>query len=354
MLILPAQRDWKILPSYKKHEWAGPSARHGVKTYGRLTARLHDGHIVWRGWFEDQEDADEFLSAIASGSIRYERELWRLPAPWWHPDIGEDEGLTYEFSTLTFLSTGTGTQSWTVESGWNSADNMVEAIGAGLNGVTGTISTGGAGGVAGCYVETSNLALTVGNGVNYQIGAANGTTGSGTSPTANSWFDNSSTLVAPGGASVTTNCVGSSPAAGGAGGGNNIGKAGGGGGAGGPNGAGAVGGTAAGANGGVGGTGDNGDGGVGGTAGTTAAAGGPGGNGTEWQVSPSYGSGGGGGGGDGINIGGNAGNYGAAGGGGGGSSPHTPGAGSGGLIVITNYPAAASLVFGVRRMFLKR
>jgi len=353
MLILPAQRDWKILPSYKKHEWAGPSARHGVKTYGRLTARLHDGHIVWRGWFEDQEDADEFLSAIASGSIRYERELWRLPAPWWHPDIGEDEGLTYEFSTLTFLSTGTGTQSWTVESGWNSADNMVEAIGAGLNGVTGTISTGGAGGVAGCYVETSNLALTVGNGVNYQIGAANGTTGSGTSPTANSWFDNSSTLVAPGGASVTTNCVGSSPAAGGAGGGNNIGKAGGGGGAGGPNGAGAVGGTA-GANGGVGGTGDNGDGGVGGTAGTTAAAGGPGGNGTEWQVSPSYGSGGGGGGGDGINIGGNAGNYGAAGGGGGGSSPYTPGAGSGGLIVITNYPAAASLVFGVRRMFLKR
>jgi len=353
MLILPAQRDWKILPSYKKHEWAGPSARHGVKTYGRLTARLHDGHIVWRGWFEDQEDADEFLSAIASGSIRYERELWRLPAPWWHPDIGEDEGLTYEFSTLTFLSTGTGTQSWTVESGWNSADNMVEAIGAGLNGVTGTISTGGAGGVAGCYVETSNLALTVGNGVNYQIGAANGTTGSGTSPTANSWFDNSSTLVAPGGASVTTNCVGSSPAAGGAGGGNNIGKAGGGGGAGGPNGAGAVGGTA-GANGGVGGTGDNGDGGVGGTAGTSTAAGGPGGNGTEWQVSPSYGSGGGGGGGDGINIGGNAGNYGAAGGGGGGSSPHTPGAGSGGLIVITNYPAAASLVFGVRRMFLKR
>jgi len=353
MLILPAQRDWKILPSYKKHEWAGPSARHGVKTYGRLTARLHDGHIVWRGWFEDQEDADEFLSAIASGSIRYERELWRLPAPWWHPDIGEDEGLTYEFSTLTFLSTGTGTQSWTVESGWNSADNMVEAIGAGLNGVTGTISTGGAGGVAGCYVETSNLALTVGNGVNYQIGAANGTTGSGTSPTANSWFDNSSTLVAPGGASVTTNCVGSSPAAGGAGGGNNIGKAGGGGGAGGPNGAGAVGGTA-GANGGVGGTGDNGDGGVGGTAGTTAAAGGPGGNGTEWQVSPSYGSGGGGGGGDGTSIGGNAGNYGAAGGGGGGSSPHTPGAGSGGLIVITNYPAAASLVFGVRRMFLKR
>jgi len=353
MLILPAQRDWKILPSYKKHEWAGSSARRGVKTYGRLTARLHDGHIVWRGWFEDQEDADEFLSAIASGSIRYERELWRLPAPWWHPDIGEDEGLTYEFSTLTFLSTGTGTQSWTVESGWNSADNMVEAIGAGLNGVTGTISTGGAGGVAGCYVETSNLALTVGNGVNYQIGAANGTTGSGTSPTANSWFDNSSTLVAPGGASVTTNCVGSSPAAGGAGGGNNIGKAGGGGGAGGPNGAGAVGGTA-GANGGVGGTGDNGDGGVGGTAGTSTAAGGPGGNGTEWQVSPSYGSGGGGGGGDGINIGGNAGNYGAAGGGGGGSSPHTPGAGSGGLIVITNYPAAASLVFGVRRMFLKR
>src|SRR4029077_9490247 len=100
-------RGTRILLPQRRLEWDQPSERPSAfcipnQVRFRLTARLNDGFIVWRGWFDDRDDADEFLWAMATGSLWRERELWRLPDPWWHPDLGE--GVVYQFATVTFIT----------------------------------------------------------------------------------------------------------------------------------------------------------------------------------------------------------------------------------------------------------
>ncbi len=206
-------------------------------------------------------------------------------------------------ATVIFLTSGT---TWTVPSDWNSSSNTVEAIGAGGSGF-GT----GAGG--GAYAQISNLTLTPGGTVAFQIGTPGGSSGAGALPTANTWFVNGATLVAAGAIQLSSsggpvaNCIGTVKTAGGNG-------STGGGGAGGPDGAGQ---NASGT------TGGNGDAGVvgGGAGGTT---GNPGGTGTIWtQSSDAAKAGPGGGGGSGAN----GGNYGGGGGQAGASAP--------GLIIVT-------------------
>jgi hypothetical protein len=204
--------------------------------------------------------------------------------------------------TVIFLTSGT---SFSRPADWNNSANKIEAIGGG-----GDSGTAGA-----AYAAITNYAMP--STLTYQIGVHNGTTGSGTSPTSNTWATGASTLVAAGIDTSTTNCVGSTKFGGGAG------TVSAGGGAGGPNGAGA------GGSGSTGGTGDNGHGGAGGTSGNNGSPG------TEWTSNPggaSAGSGGGGG------LGGTAGNYGAAGGAG--------QAGANGIIVITYTPVAATVPVG--------
>ena len=70
MIILPERglaRGKMLLPQ-KRKEWIASSQRSttfGIEnqTRWRLDARLNDGHLVWRGWFDDREDCDEFLWA---------------------------------------------------------------------------------------------------------------------------------------------------------------------------------------------------------------------------------------------------------------------------------------------------
>lgn len=232
-----------------------------------------------------------------------------------------------------FLTSGT---SWTVPGDWNNSSNTIEAIGAGGNGY-GYILCNAGGGGGGAYALTTNTTLS--GTVSYQVGTAGGTTGSGTSPTANTWFKDGSTLVAAGGATpsgltsggtggTTANSVGTTLYQGGTGGSsqNNVGN-GGGGGAGGTHAAGNNGNNA----GGAGGQGDGTYGGAGGSAGN------PGSSGTEWDAT--HGSGGGGGPSSGCSAAGQiGGQYGA---GGGGGTSGSGGAGVSGVIVITYSPSSS-------------
>lgn len=205
MIILP-ERDipkGRFLLPQRKRVWDQPSQRRDHKsipdqTRFRLTARLNDGAIAWKGWFDDREDADEFLWAMATGRLPYERELWRLPTPWWGPDLGER--LSYEFDTVTFLTSGAvydgSTQNWNVPPDWSST-NSVECIGgagAGFTPISG-VASGSEGGGGGAYAKKSGVVLTPGGTTIYSIGAGGwNQSGAGVSG-AQTWFQDPATTV---------------------------------------------------------------------------------------------------------------------------------------------------------------
>ncbi|MFA5951989.1 MAG: tail fiber domain-containing protein [Hyphomicrobium sp.] len=294
-----------------------------------------------------------------------------------------------------YLTSGT---SWVVPSDWNNANNSIEMIGGGGGG-GGSASSPAGGGGGGAYSKSTNLTLTPGNSIAYQIGSAGtgGTSGNNGTAGGDTWFDGSGTtcsgqtVCAKGGAGGKSNSFSNGVAAGGAAasgigstkysggnGGYHTGPVGntngmGGGGAGGPNGNGGRGGNIGAANSyGTGGGGSGGganaadqnvNGGVataggnnsvgsgggainasgsngGGGGGSTSGVGGAGGNGTEWDAT--HGSGGGGGGGEGA-TGGAGGTYGG-GGAGGGANTGSGGVGGQGLIVIKYTPASGGSV----------
>lgn len=379
MIILPDRKipKTKLLMPVPKRQWytslSLPRDQLGnevVKTVFRLRGRTSDGAYKYF-WFEDRDDADAFLFALVSGSLIYERELWRLPVPNWHPDIGE--GLTYDFVTTTYL-TATLQNTYSRPFDWNNANNTIECVGSGGSGgaarrssATGMVAAGGGGGG---YAKYVNLPLS-GNAT-YACGRG-GAAVTVTTNTSSSGFQGGSTyfngtsildasVYATGGGfgtaqrgSASVTCLGGSggtgtgtaTATGGRGGqGDQTGSsrgARGGGGAAGPNGNGNQGGDYSGST--VtstnGGSGDAGSGGSSGS-GNAVGSGTNGGAGTEWG---SYGSGGGGGGGsDGANCsGGSGGNYGGGGGGCTAGSTATgftavSGAGVDGLIVVAYEP----------------
>lgn len=346
----------RVLMPVPERQWREPSEAQSKDQFGnqnctrfRLTARLNDGFVRWRGWFDSRDDADAFLFALAMQIIDgtpVPVEMWRLPSPWWHPDIGE--GLTYDFATLTFLTSPTGSnQTFTSPADWGNSQNTVETLGGGGQGPsTGNITASGGGGgeyrTLGALGANFTFAAPGITTATYQIGAVNG---------GQSWWNAStfgaSTLGSNGGSAGTTSAGAS--ASGGAGGTGGVGGTGNAGGRGGnvsgnthssaSGGGGAGGGIGAGNNGaditnpggntsGNGGTGDAGSGGAGGV-----GAGTGGGLGTEWDGT--HGSGGGGAGNSGGGSG-SGGNY----GGGGGSNTGLGGVGTGssGIIVLTYTP----------------
>lgn len=367
----------------QKRELWSPSARQSIygietKTRWRLTARLNDGHPIWIGWFDDRDDADAFLYAIAVGNLSTERELWQLPMPWWSPDIGED--LSYEFATVSFITTTSGSnQSYSVPSDWNNSNNQVETIASGGGGATGIANTNGgtfsgaSGGGGAGYSKALNLTLTPGGTATFHLEAGgavataggdcwfNGTTLAGSSVGSKGGGAGICTLgtaVSGGTGGASASGIGSTKTSGGNGGAisdSNYRAGAGGGGAGGPTNNGAQGGdgTGSGVQGGTGGGGsNNGSAGATGT-GNHPATGGNGGNGGGGTGGGAGGSGvaggnatansGGAGAGGGQTSGGvgqNAGNgandqafdttHGAGGGGGGGGSGDVSASGNGG------------------------
>jgi hypothetical protein len=230
---------------------------------------------------------------------------------------------------VVFLTSGT---SWTVPSDWNNSNNTIECIGGGGAGQFTGLGAGGGGG--GGYAKKSNLTLTPGASIGFQVGAGGSLSGAAGTAT---WFSSPSAVYADFGKGGTTS-------AGGSGGVANVGDVvanggngakTGGGGAAGPNGKGVIGGSTTGGNG------DNGSGGNGGTGGGGAGAvGNPGDPGTEYTSTLGATAGSGGGGGGGGPAGGSRGGVGGlyGGGGGGGGAAGAGGHGAAGLIVITYTP----------------
>lgn len=189
--------------------------------------------------------------------------------------------ITYNGNTPT-------ENAWVVPSDWNSSDNSITVIGGGGAGVSSAQGTGAAGGGGGGYSNITNLSLTAGNTVTYQIGDGGrkttvgvgaGTAGTATffnrtAGTAGTCADTVSVCANPGAAGSgvtggaggsTTGADGTTLFAGGAGGaGNSTGDTGGGGGG--------AGGTTVGRVGGAGSASTSGGGGGGGGAGGTSSA----------------------------------------------------------------------------------
>lgn len=249
-----------------------------------------------------------------------------------------------------FLTT-TGAGTWVVPSNWNNSNNSIECLAGGGSGTT----TGGAGGGS-AYAKATNVTLTPGAQISYSIGVAatdtwfNGSAVIGSTCGAKHGVSGSTTTGGAGG--LASGCYGgvgganSNPGApyaysGGSGGSTST-DAGGGGGAGGPNGAGATGSNGGVGGGGNGGAADNGVGGAGGAGGTTGTAG-SGGSGNEWTPNLNNGAAAGSGGGGGGCTTGTAGGGGLYGGGGGGClATGTAGTGAQGIIVITYTPVNPS------------
>lgn len=282
-------------------------------------------------------------------------------------------------AVVTFLVSPTGSnQTFNVPPNWNSGNNKVETIGGGASGgaVASNTFAMASGGGGGAYSAQTNIVFVPGGTATYQIGvggaavSASGTVTSNGNNGGNTWF-NGATLGASSvgaqagqaGQATLGNINGSSggPASSGIGatkfsGGNSGGNSGvalwasGGGGAAGPNGNGVSSATPTQQSPSDGGNADNNAGSAGpGGAGGNATNAGNGGNGQEFDSS--HGCGGGGGGCfsqvNGTFSAGNAGNYGGGGGGCNVSSPFPTalgGAGSQGLIVVTNVPATRALL----------
>lgn len=168
-LLLPiADREWRTPSQAQPKDYFGNENR----THYRITARLNDGFPVWRGWFADRNDADAFLYAIVTGTLQYERELWRLPTPWWHPDIGEQ--LTYDFASVSYLTTTGSNQTWTSPTDWNNSNNKIELIGGGAsgavaNGISRRVSGGG--GAAYSKIITFSVATPGTTTATYRVGS---------------------------------------------------------------------------------------------------------------------------------------------------------------------------------------
>lgn len=369
-----------ILPQVPMQQWRQPSAGHAPLTLQRLTVRLHDGHIRWRGWFESRDDADAFLYELVELG-HPSPSLWRLPTPWWDPYI--EPGLVYEFATEQFLTTPNSLQTWVSPVDWNNSNNTIELLGGGATGAFAYTEDGGArtatGGGGGQYAKKNNFNVAT-PGVtdaNYLVGPGGRVDFGGTFLAGNNggdtWFNGLSVITATtwaGGGQGGLTSGGSGARSGGAGGSggsgdvlHNGGRGGnvsgntssfvatGGGGAAGLNGAGSNGqdrttNLSFGSSGGVADAGGTGAG-TGGVGGPAPITGGNGGNGWEWQHGsvldgPDYGSGGGGAGtsrsGSSVTAGGAGGSYGAGGGGCCALIGALQGAGTQGIIVVTYTP----------------
>jgi hypothetical protein len=182
MIILPdkERRVGRVLLPLARKDWIAPSARRSIygiadRTRWRVTARLHDGHVRWCGWFDDREDADAFVAALFTGSIVSEPALWDLPTPSWHPDVGRAIDILYAV-TQTIALTTTGTYTLQRPYDWNNYSNSVQLIAGGGSGRGPGAADGGGGGA---YSAASNIVLT-GN-PQYQVGAANTNSSAGDS-----------------------------------------------------------------------------------------------------------------------------------------------------------------------------
>lgn len=341
MLILNPYQN-KVLMPVRQQEWRSPSLSQPKDQFGnenrtrfRLRARLDDGAVKWVGWFDSRDDADAFLwgMALHANGAAFPVENFRLFNEVWG-DPSFEPWLTYDFATVTFLTSPTGSnQTYTSPSDWNNSNNTIELLASGGTGASSSNvlqhKTGGGGGE---YGATTNFSFATPGTTTatYRIAAlASGVTAANGNDGTDSWWNGTTqagaTLGALRGIGGVTGTGSRNGGAGGTGGVGTTHKAGGrggnltgasshgasgGGGAAGPTNAGSNGGDSSSISVGVVTDGGSGDGGLGG-AGSVGNSGGASSNGsagTEWDAS--HGSGGASGGSSNAGTG-TGGNYGA-------------------------------------------
>lgn len=190
MIILPDKNipRAKILLPVLRKEWITPSISQPKDQFGnenrtffQIKARTNDGKICWVGTYQDRDDFDAVLFAIAEGTLKYQKELWPLSTPSWEPWMGEI--LTYEFATYATLLSPTALNLGTYNkpTDWNNTNNKIECIGGGGGG--GASHRGGTacGGGGGSYSQITNFVFPS-SSVSYTVGDQSGavSTGPGT------------------------------------------------------------------------------------------------------------------------------------------------------------------------------
>lgn len=180
----------KILLPQNRLQWQGPSARHGVRQFWRVDARLQDGARVGRWCFEDRDDADEFLDAVIRHAVNGDfvpHEIRRLPmpvTPTWEPF--ECPVLYAVDSTVAITSTSGSNQTYIVPADW-SATNSCQIIAGGAAGIASDgVDFCGNGGGGGAFSKSVNLTGISGTATfRLEAAAASGTAGK------DCWFNDS-------------------------------------------------------------------------------------------------------------------------------------------------------------------
>lgn len=183
-VLLPVPMSQWRAPS--QAEWKDQFGNPGIRTRFRVDGLLDDGHRLWREWFEDRDEFDDFL--------------WRLP---------RIPGVRYEFATVTDLTTTGSLLSFTSPADWNDAANTIEVLGGGGSGRGLSSNNNGTGGGGAGKSAIANLTFaTPGTTTaSYQVGAGGAAASGGSNAGGDSWFN---------GATLGVSSVGSKGGSGGA------------------------------------------------------------------------------------------------------------------------------------------
>ena len=142
--------------------WVAQAWRHDPISIG-----YHKHRIIWQGHFEDREDADEFMWALYSGTIKNDPYLKRLPiyCPDFDPDMLRDPSIHYNM--VSNIGIGPSSGNWGAPGDCYGLDNrageFIDVIGPGAGGGSGTPGTINTGGGGGGFARWSNgLAMSPG------------------------------------------------------------------------------------------------------------------------------------------------------------------------------------------------
>ena len=223
MIILPdrniARAKYLTPLHYKQWRppiwWEGRETGNVLGVYFIVQAFRSNGEMVWKGWFEDREDADEFMYSLITANIRQDRYIQRLPQKFPWSEGGIDPTWLYEpgifYNMVTTGAIGPSTANWGVPGdcyGFRSrAGEFCDVIGAGGSGGAACSVISASGGGGGGWARIYSYAMSPGQQYTYVISAgaagpntdaynsvsANGNAGGGT------WFISSGVLYCTGG-----------------------------------------------------------------------------------------------------------------------------------------------------------
>lgn len=225
-LILPERgiKRASFFQHLPEHEWRTPSQAtpknslgHENQTRWTATLRLDDGHIAWRGWFDDFMDFDQFMMSLSLDTLRFDRPLQRACTPWFEPDLLHIDGR-WEWHQWLFIvgPVYPGTGSYGVPSNCagisGKSGEFADAIGAGGSGGRAAHAFGnGSGGAGGAWSRVTVMALTPSSTITNQIGVGGAAIATGTTAGAlgtDTWLNGAnlaaSSVGAKGGAGGTT------------------------------------------------------------------------------------------------------------------------------------------------------